>query len=107
MVAGGDLIGTGLVQSLAHPGGTVTGLTHFVGRELGAKRLQLLKEAVPKASHIAVLSSPIPVLAETEAAARALNITLLPVGVAAPERFAAAFSAIRRARVGAILVAGK
>jgi putative ABC transport system substrate-binding protein len=105
VVAGGDPIGTGLVQSLAHPGGTVTGLTNSAGHELGAKRLQLLKEAVPRASHIAVLSS-VPVTPETEAGARALNITLLPVDVAAPEGFETAFSAIRRARVGAILVGG-
>jgi putative tryptophan/tyrosine transport system substrate-binding protein len=81
VVAGGPLVESGLAQSLAHPGGTVTGLTDLASRELNAKRLQLLKEAVPRASHVAVLFS-VPVTPETEAAARALNMTLLPVGVA-------------------------
>jgi putative ABC transport system substrate-binding protein len=105
VVAGGVFVETGLAQSLAHPGGTVTGLTVSVGRELGAKRLQLLKEAAPRVSHVAVLSQ-LPPLPETETAARALNMTLLLVAVAAPEGFEAGFSAIRRARVGGILVAG-
>jgi putative ABC transport system substrate-binding protein len=108
VVVGGDLIGMGLAQSLAHPGGTVTGLTDSVSPEIVGKRLELLKEAVPRASHVAVLLSvPIPRFRpETEAAARALNLTLLPVNVPAPEEFETAFTTIRRARVGAILVGG-
>jgi putative tryptophan/tyrosine transport system substrate-binding protein len=105
VVVGGDLVGMGLAQSLAHPGGTVTGLTDAVSVEIVGKRLQLLKEAVPRASHVAVLSS-LQIRPEVEAAGRALNLTLLPVDVPAPEGFATAFTAIKRAHVGAILVGG-
>ena len=106
VIAGGDLIGTGLVQSLAHPGGTVTGLTDFVSYETGGKRLQLLKEAVPRASHVAVLfpQRVAAAVSEMERAARALNLGLLWVEVPAPERFETAFTEIKRARVGAILL---
>lgn len=106
VVVGGDLIGMGLAQSLAHPGGTVTGLTDAVSLEIVGKRLQLLKEAVPRASHVAMLSSVQFDRPEAETAARALNLTLLPVEVPAPEGFATAFTAIKRARVGALLVGG-
>jgi len=51
----GDPIGDGLVASLAHPGGNITGTT-FLGPELVPKRLELLKEAIPNASRFAVLS---------------------------------------------------
>jgi putative ABC transport system substrate-binding protein len=57
MVSVGDPIATGFVSSLAHPGGNVTGVSNFCG-ELGAKRLALLKEAVPSASRIAVMLNP-------------------------------------------------
>jgi putative ABC transport system substrate-binding protein len=108
VVVGGTIFGAGLAQSLAHPGGTVTGLTIAAGPEIEGKRMQLLKEAVPKAAHVAVpFSSPnYRISPETEAAARALNLTLLPVDVPTPDGFATAFTAIKRARVGAILVGG-
>src|SRR5262249_37819124 len=52
-----DPVEVGLVESLAHPGGNVTGLTNLTG-ELGGKRLELLKEAVPKVARVAVLYDP-------------------------------------------------
>src|SRR5262249_39384006 len=80
---GADPVETGLVESLARPGGNVTGITSL-GPELGGKRLELLKEAVPKLAHVAVLydpDSPPNVLQVKEflpPAARALKLTLQP-----------------------------
>ena len=84
-----DPVGIGLVASLAHPGGNVTGLSN-VGSDLGGKQLELLKEAFPKVSRVAVLwDSANPGnalwLGEMKVAAEALRITLQPVDVHRPE----------------------
>ena len=55
--AGTDPVEAGLIESLARPGGNVTGIT-ILSRELGGKRLELLKEAVPKLTRVAVLYDP-------------------------------------------------
>ncbi len=105
-----DPVRRGLVASLAHPGGNVTGLTYTVGMEIEQKCLQLLKEAVPKASRVAVLyhsgGPPEPPLfrTEEEAAARALGLTLQFYGVREPEEFAGAFTAMTKARAEALFV---
>ena len=82
-VAVADPVGAGLVQSVARPGGNVTGITHIVA-ELTGKRLELLKEIVPSASRIAVLVNPedpnaTVQIRNAEAAARALGVQLQPV----------------------------
>jgi putative ABC transport system substrate-binding protein len=82
----GDPVGSGLVASLAHPGGNITGWTSL-GLDLRGKYLELLKEAVPKATRIGVLRNPAnPLQAATgpdlEAAARALKVQLHTVGSA-------------------------
>jgi len=84
IAAGGDLVRAGLVASLAHPGGNVTGLTNLSG-ELSGKRLEILKEVVPDATAVAVLKyrgSPLDSLNETKSVAHALgiNIQLIEVG---------------------------
>ncbi len=108
MAAVGDPIGVGLVASLARPGGNVTGLT-AIAPELEGKRLELLREVVPKLSHIAVLWNPdnsfhVGSLKETRAAAQVLGIKVQPLGVRISEEFPAAFAAILRERPGAVLV---
>jgi putative ABC transport system substrate-binding protein len=81
MATSGDPVGAGLVTSLAHPGGNVTGLTVVAGPDMGGKQLELLKEAVPKFARVAYLfdaTNPGSLLAqkELEAAARALGVGL-------------------------------
>ncbi len=108
MASGGDPVGAGLVASLARPGGNVTGVTTLAG-DLSAKRLQLLKEAVPKASRVALLQNPANpfsaiAVKETQAAARALRVQLQVLAVRGPTEFADAFAAMTKARAGALLV---
>ncbi len=108
MIAVGDPIGTGLIASLAHPGGNITGLTS-IAVDLEGKRLELLREVVPRLSHIAVLwnpVSPFQVASEKElqAAAQVMRIKVLSLGVQAQEQLDNAFATIRRERPGALLV---
>ncbi len=104
-----DPVGGGLVASLARPGGNVTGLTFQVGPEIVGKQLELLKEAVPKVSRVAVLlnpdsrSSPI-FLKETQAAARVLAVKLQLLEVRSPNELEGAFTAMTRERADALLV---
>jgi putative tryptophan/tyrosine transport system substrate-binding protein len=98
-----DAVGSGLVASLAHPGGNVTGLS-FLGSELVGKRLQLLKEVVPTISVAAVLWHPDVfgegtvkhMREETEVAARALGLDLQWVPTRKPDDFPGAFASIAR-----------
>ena len=106
-----DPIGSGLVASLAHPGGNITGLT-IVSAELSAKRLELLKEVVPGVTRVAVLWHPgahsertnRDMLKQTEDAARALRVQLQLLEARNPDELDSAFSAMIRERAGAILV---
>jgi putative ABC transport system substrate-binding protein len=103
-----DPVGIGLVASLAHPGGNVTGLSN-VGSDLGGKQLELLKEASPKVSRVAVLSdSAIPGnalwLGAMKVAAPALRITLQPVDVHRPDDFERAFLVIKKEHASALSV---
>ena len=102
-----DPVGTGLVASLARPGGNVTGLT-IVGTELAGKRLELLKAVVPRASRIAVLwNAAFPgkslEMMETQAAARVLGVSLQSVEVRAPNDLPGAFSVIANANPDALI----
>jgi putative ABC transport system substrate-binding protein len=108
MAAAGDPVGVGLVADLARPGGNVTGLS-AIAPELEGKRLELLREVVPKLSHLAVLWNPDnPFLAgslkETRAAAQVLGIKVQLLGVRVSEELPAAFAAIVKERSGALLV---
>jgi len=108
MLAVGDPVGTGIVPSLSHPGGNITGLT-AISTEMDAKRLELLREVVPSASHIAVLwnaSNPLQVLAEkqVQAAAHGLRMRVLSLGVKTEEEIKSALAVMARERPDALLV---
>jgi len=104
-----DPVGGGIVASLARPGGNVTGVAFGAGPEIVGKYLNLLREAVPKASRVAVLmnpdspSSPV-LLREMQAAAQALAVTLQLLEVRKADDLDAAFAAMTRERDGALLV---
>jgi putative ABC transport system substrate-binding protein len=100
---GTDPVRAGLIESLARPGGNVTGITNLT-RELGGKRLELLKEAVPKLARVAVLYDPAlpPSLHEVKellpADARALKLTIQPWEIRAVDAFAKVFAALNKQR---------
>jgi putative ABC transport system substrate-binding protein len=103
-----DPIGAGLVANLSRPGGNVTGLSEL-SAELGAKRVELLKEAVRSTSTIAVLvdrSHPTNALElkNTEAAARRLGLAIAAVDVPTTRRFDDAFAWMTRSRANALIV---
>ena len=106
-----DPVRDGLVQSLARPGGNITGLT-LLGPELVPKRLQLLKEAVPGVSRVAALWHPAAggertmrdMVKEMEVAARTLGVQLQVLEARSPNDFDRAFSAMTRERADALIV---
>ena len=110
-VAMADPVADGLIASLARPGGNVTGTT-FLGPELVAKRLQLLREVVPGLSRVAALWHPnaysertmAGVLNEIEVAARTLGLQLQLVPAVGPDDFVIAFAAMAREHADALIV---
>jgi putative ABC transport system substrate-binding protein len=114
IVASGAYTGLGVVPSLAHPGGNVTGITVDVGwdSEINGKRLQILKEAVPSASTVAVLAMRTR-WEGTEGqqfrdAGRRLAVSLIPILLEAssPSEYQRVFAEIARDKPGAIVVSG-
>jgi putative tryptophan/tyrosine transport system substrate-binding protein len=111
MTGGSDPIEAGLVESLARPGGNVTGITNL-GRELGGKRLELFKEAIPTLARVAVLYDPatpnsvIEVKESLPVAARALQLTLQPLDVRAVDGFEPVFAAVSKWHADGLYVAG-
>jgi putative tryptophan/tyrosine transport system substrate-binding protein len=108
MMGVGDPVGSGLVSSLARPGGNITGNT-ILGPEVAGKRLQLLKEVIPSLSRVAFLWNPDNAshpaqLAELRVAVEALGIKLLPVAVRSSDEFDKAFAAMMRERPDAFLM---
>jgi putative tryptophan/tyrosine transport system substrate-binding protein len=108
---GADPVKAGFVESLAHPGGNVTGITNLA-TELGGKRLELLKEAVPKLVRVAVLfDSVLPasvrdVKEDLPAAARALRLTVQPWEVRDADGFEKVFAALSKDRPDGLYVLG-
>ncbi len=112
MTGGSDPVEPGLVESLARPGGNVTGLTNFA-RELGGKRLELLKEVVPKVARVAVLYDPGNTSQVREVkeilpvTARALKLTVQPWEILDADGFERAFARFNKERPdGLYVVAG-
>ena len=101
-----DPVATGLVASLARPGGNVTGLT-WLSHEVSAKRLELLREAFPRTKRVAVLINPdnassAPILHAMEVAARSLKLDTQQFEARGPNEFERAFTAMAAKRVDAI-----
>ena len=108
MASAGDPIALGLVENLARPGSNITGLSQ-ISRELAGKRLELLREIVPKLSRVAVLWNPQSKTSEidwkeTQLAARTLGLQLYPVEARSPTDFDKAFEEAIRANVGALAI---
>ena len=106
MIVSGDAVATGIVASLARPGGNVTGSTFF-NPELSAKRLEVVKEAHPSARRVAILlnpSNPInaPVMRATEIAAKSLRLELLSFETRRSDELHSTFSRMRDAGIDAV-----
>src|SRR6478752_552837 len=108
MIGVGDPVRVGLVESLARPGGNITGNT-VLSPDLGPKRLQILREVIVNVTRVVFLANPdnasnMVALAETKIAASEAGTVLIPVEVRAAEDFDPAFAAIMRERPDAVLV---
>jgi putative tryptophan/tyrosine transport system substrate-binding protein len=105
-----DPVGTGLIPSLARPGGNITGLSDFHA-DLVTKRLELLKDVIPSLSRVAILSNPASVtcsaqLKELNAAGPGLGLTLVAIEATESEDLPRSFSTIKKEQVGGVLVCG-
>ena len=110
ILAIGDIVAAGLVTNLPHPGGNITGSTFF-DTELSAKRIELLKDALPNAKHIGVLTNPDSIgnawkasVQAVQAAAKSLRLELKIFEARRPHEFEPAFSAMAKARIDAIAI---
>jgi putative tryptophan/tyrosine transport system substrate-binding protein len=111
MANGNDPVGAGLVASLARPGGNISGLTQDVGDELWGKRLELLKEVVPKLSRVAILWRPsfepnATRKKPTEEVAQKLGLVVRFTEFQEADDFKNAFASMGKERVGGVLVFG-
>ncbi len=107
MMTSGDPVGLGFVRSLAHPGGNVTGVS-FLGEELSGKLLELLKQAVPRVSRVAVVWNPgntahAAYWREVRTAAKSLGVTLQSLEVGRSDEFARAFERATQEHADALL----
>ena len=109
--AGNDPVEAGLIESLARPGANITGLTNL-GAKLGGKRLELLKEAVPKVARVAVIYHPatpanvVEVKENLPSAALALKLAVQPWEVRAADDFEKVFAALNKERPDGLYVSG-
>jgi len=109
MVNPGDPVGTGLVASLAHPGGNVTGLSSMASLELYGKQVELLREIFPRLARLAVLSNPDNPISElalgyARRVAAALQVEVIPLSARSREEIGESFASALKARAGAVQV---
>ncbi|HZN28902.1 MAG TPA: ABC transporter substrate-binding protein, partial [Xanthobacteraceae bacterium] len=110
MAPAGDPVATGLISSLARPGGNITGLSGTAA-ELGAKTLELVREVLPSTRRVAVLAAAAdpfsrPFVEHIEQGGRTLGIAIQTIMVRGEEEFAAAFAAMDKERADAVMVQG-
>ena len=109
MASVGDAVATGLVASLARPGGNITGVTNFIN-EIMAKRIELLKDVLPRMRSVAVLLNPsnpvnnAPIVQAMELTAKSLNVELQQFGARGPDEFDSALATITKTRMEAVIV---
>src|SRR5215472_10573177 len=108
MATGADPVGFGLVASLSHPGGNVTGLANFA-ETLASKQIDFLRELLPRLTRFGLLVNEtnqlhVPQLRETKIAAEASGILLMPVEIGSPDKIDSAFAMLGREHVEALLV---
>ena len=108
MISVGDPVGTGLVKSLARPGGNSTGLSNMTA-DLAPKLLEMLRAMVPKVTRVAVLVNPSNAshalgLKDVQAAAQKFGVKILPIEARTPQEIANGFATMARQNVGALIV---
>ena len=111
MASSADPVGSGLVASLARPGGNITGLSAAAGPEIVGKQLELIKEIVPHVSRVAILLNPGNTfhavwMREARIAAQSLTVQVQAVEAREPDELGAAFGAIAAEGAGAVLILG-
>src|SRR5262245_61944817 len=110
MAPAGEPVATGLISSLARPGGNITGLSG-TGAELGAKTLELIRDVLPSTRRVAVLATAAdpfsrPFVEQIEQGGRTLGIAIQTIMVRGADEFAAAFAAMDKERADAVMVQG-
>jgi len=110
MAPAGDPVGTGLISSLARPGGNITGLSGTAS-EIGAKTLELIREALPSTRRVAVMANApdpfsIPFIQQIEHGGSALGIAILTIKVRGAQEYDAAFAAVIKEGADAVIVQG-
>jgi putative ABC transport system substrate-binding protein len=104
-----DPLGSGFVRSLSRPGGNITGLSNLAG-DVGGKHVELLISMIPKLARIAVLTNPTnsshaTILKSVQAVAKTARVDVVPLEARTPEEIERAFSLMRQANAGAVIVA--
>lgn len=108
MASAGDPVGTGLIESLARPGGNVTGMSGTT-TEMGGKLLEIIRELLPSSDHIAVLTNPADAFTkhffgQIESASQALRLKVFALEIAREAEFEAAFKQVAASKAGAVIV---